>query len=222
MSAQPPEDPRLPQAKASDDSLISAHEKASAGQPDKQAHYRMLPLVLLFVFSGLIFYAGTYLNRYSGHFHSDIFDERQLPGQGEAEAAPKIDPIALGKKQFGLACITCHQANGEGLPNVYPPLAGSEWVQGSEERVISIVLHGLKGPVTVKGHTFNAAVMPAFGQVPGGGYNWSDEKIAAVLTYVRQEWGNKAGPIDPAKVTEIRQKEADRKEWTEDELNKLP
>lgn len=222
MSQPAPDDPRLPQAAASDESLISAHEKAAAGKPDRQAHYRMLPLVVLFVFSGLIFYAGTYLNRYSGHFHSNIFDERQLPGAGAGAPVVKIDPVALGKKQFGMACITCHQANGEGIPNVYPPLAGSEWVQGSEERVISIVLHGLKGPITVKGHTFNAAVMPAFGQVPGSGYNWSDEKIAAVLTYVRQEWGNKAGPIDPAKVTALRKQEGDRKEWTEPELVKLP
>lgn len=222
MSTKPSDDPRLPQAAASDESLISAHEKAAAGEPDHHGHYRMLPLALLFVFSGLIFYAGTYLNRYSGHFHSDIFDERQLPGEGTAQAAPKMDPVALGKKQFGLACIACHQANGEGLPNIYPPLAGSEWVQGSEERVISIVLHGLKGDVTVKGHTFNAAAMPAFGQVPGGGYNWSDEKIAAVLTYVRQEWGNKAGPIDPAKVTALRLKEGSRAEWSEAELLKLP
>ncbi|MFI5380249.1 MAG: c-type cytochrome [Tepidisphaerales bacterium] len=223
MSAEPSVDPRLEQAAASDESLISAHEKAEAGAPDKHAHYRMLPLVLLFGFSGLIFFAGTYLNRYAGHFHPDIFDERQVPGAGGAEAAPvKIDPVALGKKQFESACITCHMPNGQGLPGIYPPLAGSEWVLGSEERVISIVLHGLKGSVTVKGSTFSAAAMPVFGQVAGSGYNWSDEKIAAVLTYVRQEWGNKAGAIDPAKVTALRLKEGDRQEWSEAELLKLP
>jgi len=112
--------------------------------------------------------------------------------------------------------------NGQGLPNVYPSLAGSEWVLGSEERVVSIVIHGLKGPVTVLGKTYNAAAMPAFAQVPGSGYNWSDEKIAAVLTYVRQAWGNNAGPIETAKVTELRIKEGDRKEWTEAELLQLP
>ncbi|MCF7687208.1 MAG: cytochrome c [Cephaloticoccus sp.] len=222
MSAEQPQDPRLEQAAATDDSLISVHEKASAGTPDTHAHYRLLPLALLFIFSGLIFFGGTYLNRYSGHFHSEIFDERQLPGQGGAATVTKIDPIALGKKQYNSACITCHMPNGQGLPNVYPPLAGSEWVQGSEERVISILLHGLKGPVTVLGKTYSAAAMPAFGQVAGGGYNWSDEKIAAVLTYIRQEWGNTAGPIDAAKVTELRLKEANRKEWSEAELLELP
>lgn len=222
MSADQSKDPRLEQSLASDDSLITAHEKASSGEPDTHAHYRLMPLVLLFVFSGLIFVGGTYLNRYSGHFHSDIFDERQLPGSGDGEAVAAVDPIALGRKQYNLACVTCHQANGQGVPNIYPPLAGSEWVTGSEERVISIVLHGMKGPVTVLGKTYNSAVMPAFGQVPGGGYNWSDQKIAAVLTYIRQEWGNAAGPIDTAKVTELKNQEAGRKEWTEAELLELP
>lgn len=221
MSSDRSNDPRLEQAAATDDSLVSAHEKASAGTPDSHANYRLMPLVLLFVFSGLIFYAGTYLNRYSGHFSPDIFDERQLPGSGEVQAV-KIDPVVLGQKQYVLACVTCHMPNGQGLTGVYPPLAGSEWVTGSEERLIAIVVHGLKGPVTVKGTTYNAAAMPAFGQVAGGGYNWSDEKIAAVLTYIRQEWGNAAGPIETATVTAVRQQHGDRKEWSESELLQLP
>ena len=222
MSAEKSHDPRLEQAAVNDQSLISAHEKASAGEPDTHAHYRLLPLVLLFVFSGLIFFGGTYLNRYSGHFHSEIFDERQLPGSGADVAVKIIDPIVLGKKQYALACVTCHQPNGQGVPGVYPQLVATEWVNGSEERVISIVLHGLKGPITVEGKVYGAAVMPAFGQVPGGGYNWSDEKIAAVLTYVRQEWGNTGGTIAVAKVTELRNKQGNRKEWTEAELLELP
>lgn len=221
MSSQPPVDPRLDQAAVTDESLIAAHEKAAAGKPDTDAHYRMLPLALLFIFSGLIFYAGTYLNRYSGHFRGNIFDERQIPTNAQAVVV-KVDPLVLGKKQYALACITCHMPNGLGLPGTYPPLAGSEWVTGSEERLISIVLHGLKGPVTVKGQTYNAAAMPAFGPVAGGGYNWSDEKIAAVLTYIRHEWGNAAGPITTEKVAELRVKEEGRKEWTEAELLALP
>ncbi|MBP9912767.1 MAG: cytochrome c [Opitutaceae bacterium] len=221
MSSHPPIDPKLEQAAVTDESLITAHEKAAGGKPDTDAHYRMLPLALLFIFSGLIFFAGTYLNRYSGHFHGNIFDERQLPTTGQVVAV-KIDPVVLGKKQYALACITCHMPNGQGLPGVYPPLAGSEWVDGGEERLISIVVHGLKGPVTVKGTTYSAAAMPAFGQVAGGGYNWTDEKIAAVLTYIRQEWGNTGAAITTERVTEIRTKEEGRKEWTEAELLKLP
>jgi len=213
-------DPRLEQAAATDASLIHAHDRSSAGTPDLNAGYRLLPLALLFIFSGLIFYGGTYLNRYSGHFSAEVFDERKLPG-GEIQVV-QIDPITLGKRQYALACVTCHMPNGQGLPTVYPSLVDSEWVTGSEERLIRIVMHGLKGPVTVKGETFNAAAMPSFGQVPGSGYNWSDERIAAVLTYIRQEWGNDATPIETATVAAIRAEIPARAEWSEAELLAIP
>ena len=105
-----------------------------------------------------------------------------------------------------------------GLPPIYPPLAGSEWVNGSPERVIRIVVYGLKGEVHVKGTTFNAAAMPVFGQVPGSAYSWSDDKIAAVLTYIRQEWGNKAPAITPEQVAAVRTSVGSRKEMSEAEL----
>jgi mono/diheme cytochrome c family protein len=213
-------DPRLEQPGASDESLLVAHEESLHHKSGADAHYRMLPLVLLFVFSGLIFFAGTYLNRFSGHYHPEIFNEYGHPAAAGAAPA-KVDPIVLGKKSYEQVCITCHQANGQGLPGVYPPLAGSEWVLGTPEHVIRIVLYGLKGPVTVKGQTFGAASMPVIGKVTGSGYNWSDERIAAVLSYVRQEWGNKADPITPEQVTAIHNKEGDRKEWTAEELEKI-
>ena len=225
MSQPPNSDPRLDQAAASDESLLDAHEKLLGKKPDDRAHYRLLPLNLLFVFSGLIFFSGSYLNRFSGHFDPHIYDEHALPHKGGPEPVKPLTPeefVALGKKLFNnAACNTCHQATGLGQPGVYPPLAGSEWVQGTEERVIRIVLFGLQGPVTVKGTAFNAAAMPSFGKVAGSGYNWSDEKIAAVLSYVRQEWGNTAGPITADQVAAIRSKEGDHKAWAADELLKL-
>ncbi len=220
MSTPSPIDPRQEKSAQPDEAILAAHEK-HVGEKPAPGHYHLLPLALLFIFSGLIFYAGTYLNRYSGHFSGKVFDERQLPTSGTAVVA-KIDPLVLGKKQYNLACVTCHMPNGLGLPGVYPPLAESEWVLGSEDRLISIVLHGLKGPVTVKGNVYGTAAMPAFGQVPGSGYNWNDEKIAAVLTYIRHEWGNNAAAIATERVTEIRNKAGARKEWTEAELLALP
>lgn len=222
MSSPSSNDPRLPQAGATDESLLAAHEKMLGKKPDDKAHYKLLPLVLLFVFSGIIFYAGTYLNHFSGSYDPSIFDEHGHPGGANAAPA-KIDPIVLGRKSYEQVCSTCHQSTGLGLPGIYPPLAGSEWVDGSEDRVISIVLHGLKGPIHVKGTAFpGAAAMPVFGQVAGSGYNWSDEKIAAVITYIRQEWGNKAAAVTAEKVAELRKKEGDRAEWSEAELLKLP
>jgi mono/diheme cytochrome c family protein len=220
MSASPHSDPRLPQAAASDASLLAAHEKAAGKQADEKGRYSLLPLALLFSFSGLIFWAGTYLNRYSGQFDPKIFDENAHPHTG-AEVVVKVDPVVLGKKQYASACIACHQADGKGLAGVNPPLAGSEWVVGSEERLVRIVVHGLNGPIKVAGVDYGAAAMPVFGKVAGSGYNWSDDKIAAVLTYIRQEWGNKAGPISTDLVAAVRAKEGDRKQWTSEELLKI-
>jgi len=71
------------------------------------------------------------------------------------------------------------------------------------------------------GNNYNGA-MPSFGRVAGSGYNWSDDRIAAVLTYIRQEWGNAAAPITTELVAAIRAKEGNRKEWTAEELLALP
>ena len=217
MSEQPPRDPRLDQAAVSDEGLLDLHEKVLGRHPDDGARYRLLPIGILFTLSGLILFAGTYLNRYTGHYSPLIFNETAKPVSGEP-AAVKIDPVALGKKQFEAVCITCHQATGLGAPGVYPPLAGSEWVNGPESRVIRIVLYGLKGDIHVDGRDFNAAAMPVFGQVSNSAYNWSDEKIAAVLTYVRQAWGNKAGPVTVDQVAAIHKEVGDRKEMSEAEL----
>jgi mono/diheme cytochrome c family protein len=218
MSAQPPSDPRLDQASLSDEDLMSSHERLLETPPDEAGRYRLLPIGILFTLSGLILFSGTYLNRYTGHYSPLIFNETAKPTTGEAVVAP-VDPVVLGQKEFQNICITCHQATGMGMPGVYPPLAGSEWVNGSPERVIRIVLYGLKGEIHVEGHDFSAAAMPVFGQEPGSAYNWSDDKIAAVLTYVRQAFGNKSGPITTEQVDAVKQAVGTRAEMSEADLN---
>ena len=141
MSEQFPADPRLEQPGATDESLLSAHEKELATKPDDGGHYRMAPLVLLFVFSGLIFYAGTYLNEYAGEYKATVFDENAEPTSAIAAVA-EIDPMVLGKRQYDLVCAACHQPTGLGIEGVYPPLVGSDWVTGSPDRVIRILVHG--------------------------------------------------------------------------------
>jgi mono/diheme cytochrome c family protein len=220
-----PNDPRLEPAALSDDSLLVVHEKIFTEKPDMEGGYSALPLALLFFFSALIFFSGTYLNRFSGGFSAMIYNENLRPVKN-AGGPSKLDPRDYGRILFGSggACFTCHQPNGQGVPGVYPPLASSEWADGSPDRVIRIVLFGLQGPVHVRDADFGAAagapVMPAFG--PTGTFGWSDEKIADVLTYVRSEWGNKAAPITPEQVAAVRTAEASRtKAWIQDELLKI-
>ncbi len=219
MSSPMHQDKRVDQAAVTDESLMAAHEKLIGKQPDEKAHYKLAPLALLFLFSGLIFFGGTYLGRFSGHFHPKVYNEYAMPPKaGEVAAAPAVDPIVLGKAVYAQVCASCHQPNGMGLPPAFPPLAASEWV-ASEERAIRIVLYGLEGPIKVKGVDYNG-VMPAAG--PGSGFNLSPEKIAAVLTYIRQEWGNTSGPVTAAKVAEIKGKEGNRAAMKVAELEKLP
>src|SRR4051812_47861618 len=220
MSTPQNQDPRADQAAVSDESLLAVHEKLLGKQPDENANYRLMPLVLLFVFSGLIFWAGTYLNRYSGQFDPGIFNENAHPHKGDVVVA-KADPMKVGAAVYAGSCVNCHLATGLGTPPGIPPLAGSEWVNGSEERIIRIVLYGLSGPIKVKGTEFNGA-MPAHGKVAGSGFNLSDERVAAVLTFVRQSFGNNSPAVAPEQVSAIHAKEGDRKPMTADELAKLP
>lgn len=216
-------DPRLDQAAVTDESLLAVHEKLTGKQPDDRGHYKLMPLSLLFIFSGLIFFAGTYLGHYAGGFNPKVYDEHSHGVDAGAGAAPAANPVEVGKKAYNIAgaCVTCHLGTGLGAPGAIPPLAKSEWVTGSEERLIRIVLYGLQGPIKVAGVDYNSA-MPAFGKVAGSGFNWTDDRVAAVLTYIRQEWGNQGAPITAQKVAEIRTKEGDHKAFSAEELLKLP
>ena len=117
-----------------------------------------------------------------------------------------------GKQVYSTTCAACHQVSGEGTAGVFPPLAGSEWVTGDEGKVARIILHGLTGPIEVAGETYN-------GMMPPWGGTLKDADIAAVLTYVRGAWGNKAAPVTAAKVASIRAATSARATpWTAAEL----
>jgi len=93
----------------------------------------------------------------------------------------KSERIELGKNLYARSCFACHQNDGSGLANAFPPLAKSDYLNADVDRAINIVLHGLSGEITVNGKTFNSN-MPA--QV------LDDDQIANVLTYVYNQWGN--------------------------------
>ena len=105
-------------------------------------------------------------------------------GSDSAQGSVAADGAAI----FTVRCAACHQPGGTGLPGAFPPLAGSNWVNGSDAAVAQILLHGVQGALTVNGVGYSG-VMPTFGD------QLSDAEIAAVLTYIRGQWGNKAGPV---------------------------
>ncbi len=144
---------------------------------------------------------------------SDLRQQPKAAAGGAAGGAASVDGAAI----FSARCAACHQATGTGLPGVFPPLAGSNWVNGRDTTVIQIVLHGIQGSLTVNGVTYNGA-MPTFGA------QLSDAEIAAVLSHVRSHWGNTAGAVGAQQVTAQRAATAQRNEpWQGDaDLPKLP
>ena len=116
-----------------------------------------------------------------------------------------------GKQTYAGLCTACHQPTGKGLEGLAPPLADSEWVNGDPERIIKVVMHGLRGPIKVKGLSYNYD-MPAAGFL-------SDEQIAGVLTYIRREWDHEAAPVPLDLVQKIRAETKGRTDaWTEGEF----
>lgn len=213
-SANP--NPKLEQAAASDASIQRAHDDLLHAQQEPKEGYTWTPLFLLGFVSSMIFIVSIYVIHHRGGFSPLVYDERFDPvTMGDTGPKQAVDPRVAGQRAYMQACVTCHQPTGQGVPGAFPPLAASEWVTGDEERLIKVVLHGLQGPVEVAGSTFNG-VMPGFGQ--GTGYNWNDERIAHVLTYIRSEWGNEAEPVEPARVSELRTQANRTNAWTASEL----
>ncbi len=139
--------------------------------------------------------------------------------QLQAEA-PSAEQMSKGQQVYMQVCFACHQPTGLGLPNMFPSLASSDWVAAPKpDRLIRMVLHGLTGPIKVNGQPFNtpAPLMPA------QGLTLNDEQIAAVLTYVRNSFGNQAPAVAADQVKAIREAEKARTAmWTEAELEKIP
>ena len=145
---------------------------------------------------------------YSGTIQEGIY----LPEGGTIQNMPKVNgaPKAIvaktlaqqmtsGKELYGRTCFACHQSEGQGVANAFPPLAKSDFLNANTDRAINAVLHGLSGEVTVNGKKFNNVMTSQ---------NLTDEEVADVLTYVYNSWGNNKTVVTPAKVKELRGKPA--------------
>ncbi len=209
------EQPHLPAvdaSKASDESVLRVHaqirRKRIAGSP--VAFFTAIALIIVLVFTW--FYQRRYFAEYDSK--SVLYDREDIAAMDAWMGRPKepAGPIVYdGAKLFASnACIGCHQATGLGVPGAFPPLAGSEWVTNAPELPIKILLAGLSGPVEVKGNTYNGA-MPSYGHLKDG-------EIAALVTYIRENWGNEASEVTEDQVAAIRAEVGSRAAWTAEEL----
>ncbi|HQR03655.1 MAG: cytochrome c [Proteobacteria bacterium] len=156
---------------------------------DPEEAIRPMPLTILVVALGMVLWAVVYILSTEPLTLSAYGDQRtraELAGATPA-AAGAAGAAVDGQAVFASRCAACHQATGSGLPGVFPPLDGSEWVQGEPRILANILLHGITGSISVKGATYQGA-MPSFHDLP-------DAELAAVLSYVRGSWSNKAPAV---------------------------
>lgn len=182
--------------------------------PDPHERNRPVPLRVILVVAAVLVWAVGYMFMASPNDDPTLGDSR-TPADLAARAGGAGGAVD-GAQIYATQCAACHQANGGGLPGVFPPIAGSEWVMGKDRVAINILLHGVSGKLTVKGTAYEG-VMPAFKDKLG------DAELAALLSHIRTSFGNSAGKVDVAAVAAEREAGKSRNApWKgDDELAKL-
>ncbi len=154
---------------------------------DPNESNRPLPWFLVMSLGAMAMWGAFYIYSTPSGEDSAFGDQRTVASLRPAVAAAGGAPAVDGKQLYGAKCAACHQGTGLGVAGVFPPVAASEWVLGDEKILANILLHGVNGEMVVKGNTYKGA-MPAWKSL-------SDDELAAVLTYIRSDWGNAAAPI---------------------------
>jgi len=181
---------------------MSDELKSNTLPPDTEptAARSTVPMWIIMLLLVLLFLGGVYFDHHSGWFSAKVYEP-----YASAEELDSYQPrsgaaamLAQGKRTYDMICGVCHGPDGMGKPGQAPPLAGSEWVNApGHNRLTRIPLAGLNGPLTVEGREWNLNMAPM-------GAALSDADLAAVLTYIRSSWGNKAGPVTADDVKSVR------------------
>ena len=166
-----------------------ARENRDPGERERPLPWFVIMLIGAMAACGIISIAGMHDDLGSRYGDSRTAAALMPPTVAKTGESATVD----GGQVFTAKCAACHQATGLGIPGVFPPLAGSEWVRGSDKVLVQIPLHGISGTLQVKGASYHGT-MPSFDTL-------SDAEIAAVLTYVRSHFTNSASAVSPATVT---------------------
>lgn len=227
-SDQTPVDPTKPDLEDSTN-VAKAHEEvtrnAAAASREQQLRenglepvstWIMIAGFIVAVIGGGVLFSSESLFNYDQSVKSNYV--RAQFGSGEKAIPMALAADAYMKKGSALYknCASCHGPGGAGNGALFPPLAGSEWVEGSGVVPALTIIHGLGGPIDVAGTSYNG-VMPAMAD------GWSDYDVAALIYYIQNSFGNKVGQIySPEQVAEIRaiSKEYGKKAMTASDLQK--
>jgi len=198
-----------------DTEVSRIHSQLAREKEEPSEGFSPIPIVFLFLCSALIFWGGVYiaLPQHSAGFSADYFSHLEYTVRGqERDAGPIAAAVTPPERLYARNCAACHQAGGQGVPGNFPTLHGTEWVLGGEERLVRVVMHGLQGPITVRGNEYN-------GVMQGFANQLNDDEMARLLSWIRSQWGNDAPPIEEETVARIREATAGRREaWTQPEL----
>jgi glucose/arabinose dehydrogenase/mono/diheme cytochrome c family protein len=140
--------------------------------------------------------------------YSDDDRASQRPAHSQADDDRKLIVTASqgkGADLYSAHCATCHQIQGGGVPGEFPPLMNSDWVSGDKGRLIATALHGVEGPIEIDGEIYDE-LMPGFAFL-------SDADMAALLTFIRSSFGNKAEPMHASEVLLVRSSEERTSPW---------
>jgi mono/diheme cytochrome c family protein len=186
---------------------------------DPNEDIKPLPWFITMTIGALFMWSAIYIKETVMTAAPEAGDSRatQVAALDCTTNSASVAKVAIdGSAIFQAKCLACHQANGQGIPGVFPPLAASEWVIGKPEVLANILLHGINGKINVKGTDYNGQ-MPAFKDL------LKDDELAAVLSHIRSGWGNKAEAIDETLIKNVREatKIRDKPYSGGDELSKL-
>lgn len=176
------------------------------------------PMWIIVVTLILIFVGGYYFDQHSGWFDKKVYAPYQSAEQLDAYQPKSGEAAALarGKMVYESVCGICHGVDGMGKPGQAPLLAGSEWVTAKGfNRLAHIPLMGVGGLIKVGGKDWNMNMAAMGAALP-------DDDLAAVLTYIRGAWGNKASPVTGDDIKKIRAGMGAPKMMTHDMLMAMP
>ncbi len=190
-------------------------------EPTVRNNALYLPMWLTALLGFLLYWGCNHVEDRGGHYSRLVYEPYH--SEGELKTAMPQDEMAIlirqGALLYGTYCAACHQPTGLGNAGQAPPLAGSEWVLApGPNRLIRIPQVGVTGPIKVKGTEWNLPSMIGFAAT------LTDDQMAALVTYIRNSWGNKASAVTAEQVAKVR---ADLKtknqasQYTAEELLKL-
>ena len=201
---------------------MNADIKASnaAVEAEPSSTFSVVPIWLVVLTLGLLYCAALAFDRHGGWFDAKVYKPFVAAPAQFQPPQPNVNPAILrGQFIFENVCAPCHNPDGMGKPNTGPPLVGSEWVLVEKpERLIRIPLYGLNGPITVKDQRYD---FPSGGMLAIG-YELPEADVAAVLTYIRQAWGNKASPVSAEEVKAVKTQVGKRPPFSPEDLKSIP